>query len=395
MKQRHEFIAYSKALALYLAEDIAGFKKMFAGGELEPTEKKILQARISNREHRWDEAIEALSKLTPQDTFLAAECNFVLATSYEYRGLFQKSALHNERARTQYAQCQDKFGSFNSTYNLSIAFSRLGLEDLSLHYLLESEKLTTSEERHSLVHRELAFVYLRRGDQNKSFEHLDILMKRLHLQGETDRRISLTIASDLFFRLGFKEKSFAILTELKSIYSNREKSRVYFEYYALEALLEKKALGTKPQCLQDSPEYSLKWDILTLLQGGQTAEAEAKWDELVKLLPQRHLRGFKSMNASDDKSVFMSYLNTLRSCASRSSVINFDLSTIKSNKARLLFQRLRDAQTPVRKEELIEHIWGVPYDPSLDARFYKLIERVRGSIPHKIVNQNNAYQFSA
>jgi hypothetical protein len=42
-----------------------------------------------------------------------------------------------------------------------------------------------------------------------------------------------------------------------------------------------------------------------------------------------------------------------------------------------LYRELTAATFPLRKEELIERVWGLAYDPRWDSRFYKLVERAK------------------
>ena len=54
---------------------------------------------------------------------------------------------------------------------------------------------------------------------------------------------------------------------------------------------------------------------------------------------------------------------------------------------------LRGAAMPLRKEELIEKIWNIPYSPAYDSRFYKLLERVRKLSKSRIVCERRSYRM--
>ena len=50
---------------------------------------------------------------------------------------------------------------------------------------------------------------------------------------------------------------------------------------------------------------------------------------------------------------------------------------------------------PLRKEYLSEQLWGISYDPRYDARFYKMIERLKKTQKVSVTNKNNAYFIKA
>jgi hypothetical protein len=59
-----------------------------------------------------------------------------------------------------------------------------------------------------------------------------------------------------------------------------------------------------------------------------------------------------------------------------------------------LHEILMASSLPRRKEDLIEEIWGCLYSPEYDARFYKLVERLKKTSILPIVVQNRAYAYA-
>ena len=57
----------------------------------------------------------------------------------------------------------------------------------------------------------------------------------------------------------------------------------------------------------------------------------------------------------------------------------------------MLCDLLMQSSLPLRKEEIIEKIWGRTYHPDLNDRFYKLMERLKKNTNAVIYNQNSSY----
>jgi hypothetical protein len=388
MKTRNDFQEYTTVLKFYYEGDMSIYKKHIANKVSDRNQSKLLEGRYLLKTRKWEEAQELLSGLKLSDQFLEGERNIILGSTYEYQGNFQAAALRNSKALMHYRECEDQHGMFLSRYNLSVSFHRLALDDLSMFHLLQCEKIAINNDQKCYVSRGMAFAHLRQNNLQDCRKYLDMFMELIQYQNEEAQNISYTVASDIYFRLDDHQKAFEILSKLKSVFSHREKSRVFFEYHVLKAFIEGTKLGSMPESLSESNEYNLKWSILIALQTGQKEDAEQMWDKLVKSLPQRYLRGMKCANMSDDKNVFMTYLRKL---ANKKHSLTINEINVRGKKAKMLLEKLYHSNGPIRKEALIEEIWGVSYAPEFDARFYKLIERLRGAIPAQIVNQNNAY----
>ncbi|MEK6626804.1 MAG: hypothetical protein AABY86_17690, partial [Bdellovibrionota bacterium] len=114
--------------------------------------------------------------------------------------------------------------------------------------------------------------------------------------------------------------------------------------------------------------------------------------KLITLFPQAYTANFKCLNASDEKTIFYVSLQSKfdRKVDQENSP---EVVQLKSKKLMQLYHALLNATMAIRKEELIELIWETAYCPSMDARFYQLIKRLRPLIPQEIVNKNNCYRL--
>ena len=165
-----------------------------------------------------------------------------------------------------------------------------------------------------------------------------------------------------------------------------------FEYALLKSLMENTPLTRIPEGIKDSNEYRLKWEIIKALQDGDSITARHRWNKLVSLMPQTFANNFQCLNPSDEKTIFFTCLQSQFICKpdveENDEVVKAQL---KSKKLIILYQMLKAANSPIRKEDLIEKIWETQYCSSYDARFYQLIKRLRPMITQEIINKNNCY----
>lgn len=66
---------------------------------------------------------------------------------------------------------------------------------------------------------------------------------------------------------------------------------------------------------------------------------------------------------------------------------------LTSTKQQQLIQILLDSPIGLRKEDLIEKIWNQKYEHTMDAKLYKLIQRIRDQDAFEIVTQNQCYHL--
>jgi len=138
----------------------------------------------------------------------------------------------------------------------------------------------------------------------------------------------------------------------------------------------------------------LKWKIIDSLRAGAVQELQSLWKTLRTSLPNAFGELFEIFDPLEKNSAFG---RALQACqVSRSPILSsIEITDVafrqREDKIQKLSEILSQSNTPIRREELIEKVWNKPYDPSLDTRFYKLMERFKKLTKRKVLNLNRAY----
>jgi tetratricopeptide (TPR) repeat protein len=399
---RSSFPLYSACVDAYLNRETETLARMLANPDLSITEKRLLETRLKFRDSRYDEAAEILKTLSTSGIpFLEAERYLLLGNYHAYKGQWQEALIANHQALIGYESIRDRRGAFLANYNLSVDYGRLSLHQAAEHFLRQAEKGAEAASERVLVLRAQASLHGSRGRDSRSIENaVHVIEKALALQCElndVDRTALVLVAADIYFRANQRHKSYELLNGIRQVKATRDRARILFDLALLEMLLNGQppftALGGAPSAVEESVEYSLKWSIIRNLQIGELGRAEELWDELTSMASSRYEAKFTALGASDNESLFMTVIGAIRntSCANSWRVA----PRRGGSKLIKLIDLLAASEGPLRKENLIEEIWGVEYDPSFDARFYKLIERARRECGLELVNVNQAYLIRA
>lgn len=387
MKRREDFVVYSKYLNAYL-QDERSFHDFTKDIRLDGFEKKLLETRVLLTNKKWNEAVEELELVKSDKPFIKAEKYFLLCTAYIYLSNYEEAAKFGDLAIRYYHECDDRPGAFRSYYNLSVCFNRIGMDHLSHYFLTQSHKYIDDKEQELLQLRALACFYSRKNLYDKAIECLRQGELNIEKHKKIDSLVFKTVAIDIYIRANELSHAKRILQEIICSKINREKFRVHYYSVLINALENKTSITSRPALSGEIKEFALQWDILYSLETGDIDEAKKHWSSLIELFPRYYRDNFKIIDSSEERTIFGRLLQRLR--CSRT---NIDLSelVIKGKKGIRLLEILISAKSPVRKEDLIEQVWQTPYDPSLDARFYKLIERLREQVPFAIENSRNSY----
>lgn len=391
MKTRQDFKNYSAYLDLHFNDQPARFLKFKNDVELSQVEKELLNSRLLIRDKQWDESLSRLEKLKTETPFLKAERYLQMGSIELLRSRYEESAKFNSLAVRFFEMCNDDIGLFRANYNMMAAFSRAGMNSLGHYFLTQSEKFAHHAKEKLIVARAKISFLSRECQFDEAIQVIRDIQSKKADHNKLEWEYFLTAASDVFFRAGKKEEATQIIEELMVSKTLLVRGRVIFYYHLSKFLFESKALPSKPQAVEQIAEYDLKWDLLEAVRDGESDRAQKIWQQLVSLFPHNYAPGYVCKSESESKSIFMQVLSNMFVAAPKSSV---DLGIIKGKKAKLLLQHLMNSQTPMRKEILIEKIWGEDYRPELDARFYKLIERVKTMIALPIKNDNSAYYLA-
>lgn len=362
-------------------------------------EIKLVRARQLLRKGSYPEAFEILATLTPDSAFTRAEVAILKASIHSYQSKWQGAIDEALIAREAYEQSHkhhpEERGLFISNYNLSVYYSRLGEESRAIKCLREAEAWMRTPTQRSLVYRARACEFSARSEFVLAVKEIE---RALALKAEIDPVDSaalIGVAADIYFRAGEASKAIECLEEIAQSKVIRDKAKVRFDLLVLRGLLRKdKKLvpNVCPEGLSANEEYSLRWEILSALQSGESARASAAWSKLVKAFPLRFRPGFAGVTEADESMLFLQAVRFLQ----RPPVLVKPRVVRHQNtgKAGKLLELLQLAKTPLRKEEIIERLWEQAYEPTLDNRFYKLMSRLRKESGVRVEVVLNSYRLA-
>lgn len=389
---------YLEAVEAYLDQDTIKLNSLLYSNRLTRYEKELLKARIEIREKNWMAAEESLKSLHIQDVFLNAERYFLLANIAGFNANWEDALMMNEKAHELYKTCEHARGLFLTSYNLSVDYSALGLFQISAKFLKQAQILAENQSQKSQILRALAWNEMSAGKNAEALNYVEQGMVFIDSVQPSEKSMFLAVAADVYFRCGNIEIAYDLMKKLKYSKSLCDKSRIHFEFELMERIvfdrLFAKPLPFMPDEVALSKEYGLKWKVLRHLQHGETTAAEKTWVEICEMFPLYYTQGFQCLHPLEAKSVFMKYLNQLRSISLE--VVESEEkikipTTFKVNKQSQLIQILLNSPSGIRKEDLIEQVWNEKYDTTMDAKLYKLIQRIRENSKFEIVNQNQCY----
>ena len=225
-------------------------------------------------------------------------------------------------------------------------------------------------------------------------EAIDILEKGFPILDATkDFELMISynlVSSDIYCRDFQYAKAMTILEKLKNIKKAPFRGRILFEYELLKAHTDEKfSLIKWPEAVMEDAIYSTKAKVIDYLLTGQNVEAQRTWIILAKKEPNNYLPNFEMKFKSDENTLYFVFIKKIQCLKIKNENIKKDLNL--NGKQKILFDLLYQNKFPMRKEELIEKIWEVPYDPQYDSRFYKLVQRLKEKADCEIKNNHGGY----
>lgn len=391
MKLRSDYTAYSKYLDYHFSDQPALFLKFRQDSELDQTQKVLLNARLQIRDKQWDECFSKLESLKTEIPFLKAERYLQMANIELLRSRYESSIQFGSLAVRFFTECNDSIGLFRANFNMMAAFHRAGLLTLARFYLIQSEKFAIEEKEQLIVARAKSSFYSGECDFDTAIATIESIFKKKNDHNKLEFEFFVVNSADIYFRAGKFERARELIESILGSKVLLVRGRVLFLYHTFKLVLENKDLPRKPQAVEQIPEFSLKWDILAAIKAGEADLAKELWEKLIQMFPTKYTKEFKALEKSEELCSFMKAVASLLVSKPECSI---NLNEIRGKKAKMLIEVLMNASTPVRKELLIEQIWQTSYRPELDARFYKLIERVKGMIHFPIRNDSSAYYLA-
>lgn len=388
MKKRSDFPLYGRFMSFYLKGRYTEVRANLAHPEMSQAEKKLLAARLLMRESRFAEAAELIAGAAKSpELFLKADAQFLRAQLAALQDQREVAIAERLVADGLFQKLGDKRGRFLCQYNLSVEHNRLGMDALAYYYLCQSEEFAESESEQALILRAQACHHSRALRFDEAEERLSELFKVMKASTPQDRAVSLSVAVDIKVRAGKLNEALDLVLELSSIRKHFDSQRADAYKVFLAAL--RGARITKAPRNDTREEYLLQWHILHSLQEGETQEARNAWSELRAKHGALYGDFLEVLHASDKLSLFGRLVDAMRVHAPAESAPMPEAT----NTLDKLMSVLSQAQTPLRKTELIEKIWDCSYDPSYDARFYKLVERLKKQKGVRISSVGRAYRL--
>lgn len=390
---REEHLQYSKAVEFYLKGSSRRLRHVLSDKELSHCERKLIQVRLFMQTRRWKEAERTLNESIPTEPFLRAERSFLLANLAGYLSRWEDAIAYGLEAHQFYTTCHDRRGLYLTAYNLAVDFSTLGLEIVAKKFLDQATSLAIdNRERSPLLRARACSLSL----QESYTEALTLIREAMAAWDElepSECSALALVASDIHYRAGLKAESLEILKRLPLRKNLHDRGRLFFEMQLLKKMVSTPApflpIGSPPKDVVLAREYALKWTILHALQTGSRDRAEQAWHDLCADMPQIYGPNFTCVLKTEERTPFMEFVQALLKLSSRTE--RRDLPLKQKSKIALLIQLLQESGSPVCKEFLIEKIWETNYDPKMNARFYKLVERLRDKMGVTLKNKNGGY----
>ena len=390
MNPKNKYSEYLEILSLFKKDKIDLFKIRIKKSKITQVEKSLLRIRIYFREQQWKKSISLLESFSGKySDFLTAESFSLLSYAYFMKGDYQNAFINNAKSIELLLNMKSTEQLFLSNYNQSVYIARMRQINISNYYLEQASKFTSTLKDTLMVNRALATNY---SNQLRYVDALQIVendLLRLKDLEDIDTVIGYkVVAVDIYARNKQLYKSIEILTELRKNYKSPFKSRIAFEFQVASYLHSYGQTKISwPSFLKNDTNYSLKVKIIDLLIIGNIVEAEKAWIELARQFPGIYLNKFEVKYSSDKDTLFYKLVTILK--CKEVTIKNIQLK----GKLDKLYVILSQQVFPCSKEELIESIWGIPYDPSYDSRFYKLIQRLRSHVD--VLNVHGAYSINS
>jgi len=385
---------YFQGVEAYLKNETKDLNHLLQSNDLSLEEKKLLTVRKYFSAKKYPQALKLLSNQSRfSDSFLEAENNYLLGNCRSYFSDWELAVISTLKAYQIYRDINHQRGIFLSGYNLSAFFNRLGLQHLSFHYLQEIDQACIESAQKGLIMRAFACYYLSQNNLEKARQSIASTFQYLSSMSALDQVATLSVSLDVYFRLEEYDEVKRILQTINKSKIIKENVKFEFERLCYQELIGDKNISSQElsQSLQNSQEYSLKFIILKNLKNGEILTATNHWNKLCLLLPNRYVQGFECVQDSDRKSIFMFLIQKLLSVSAPTS--GLDKFDKLEGKLKKLYDCLNEPGAFKRKENLIESIWNVSYDPSFDSRFYKLVERLKRETGIQLVVKNRCYSF--
>lgn len=385
---------YHKAVKAYLEKDSRKLKRLLKSPQLSQVHKKLLEVRVAFRSNDWNRAYDILHSISLQkDSLLEGDRLLLWGNYYCYRSEWKMALLMNSQAaKTFTKEHADRL--FKAHYNLSVDYQRLGNHQLSEYHLKTAKKWTQTQPQQALILRALIAHYHNQKKYEETQKYIEDIPSLLVHLSEVDFIPLQLLICDVYATKHNWSQCLPILKKLRESKVSREKARILLYDHLAQRAASKNLLKPLPnpsKQVKENEEYYSLWMVIRSLQIGDREEAQKNWLNLCTLAPQRYSSTFfleESTESIRGENLISAFLNLM----SQPKVIRGSNPYSSKTLPGQLIEILSQSTMPLRKEEIIERLWKCNYDPHLDSRFYKLIERTKSS-QCLIENVNQAYRI--
>ena len=378
---RDHYSVYSQFILDFLNKE-KSFYQFKLSPELTVIEKKLLNARLLLRQGKFVEMLTLLNETkSSSSSFFEAEINMLKSQAYSFLLDFENATIHNLLANELYKSIDDQFGTFITHYNLSVDYSRMNLDSLSLHYLTIARKEAVNAKQKGLVLRADACRYAKEKSIDKALKTLHELEETLHELNEFDRMNSQTVMASIYIEIERYEEALMHLKNIENRTFFETKSKLQLDYVLLNFLVNDVSIPSPEIKIDENISLHLRWKFLYLLSSGQIQGAQQVWKELVVIDPVFRDSEFCKYNEND---IFAKVLAKIYKPKAA-------IEQVIKGKLYDLHKILQESPLPLSKEELIEKIWKVRYQDDFDDRLYKLIARLRKDFNVNIISKSSSY----
>lgn len=341
-----------------------------------------------------------ISKYSPNDEFFLAEKYRLQACLEIYRRNIEGSII----ASLEAIRLHKKF-QYHSLllfcYQLIIGnYQHLKHFQLANFYCALSKQFCTTVREFSSLHRAYAFSHLEMGNYHLAHEHMLEDLKNLKAKDHPSSSLTYSFLVETSFLIGDWQGALTFLKKGALIKSSLLKEMALLDYRLLLNLMDKsKRIQSQGVASRIKGHFHSKqrYDVLCALESGDDTTARLKWATLVSAFPHNYGDDFILKGQRISSSIFGTKLKMLLEQHSRIDPLSLikELSMKQDSiPARVIKVLCFNQSSRLRKEEIIEKVWKVPYSPVYDDRLYKVIERIKKKkTTFTIANYNNSYSI--
>lgn len=366
-------------------EELSKFKRLKNSPELSQEERKILKAREHIHRQEWKQCMDILTNMGRlKSEYLHAEMYALKAYLHSIQAEPEESLWANSRALFYYELCQDDEGLFRTHYNRAVSLESFKQYRLMNYHYNEARKYAKDPHQISHILKAESFIHCLLKQEDAAKEKIEEALNLIPKLEKTHADNLKTVASEIYIKVGNFQKAKNLLKEVIASKINPERARVLAELRMLEVIEDGGKMKTPPETVSKNYFWHLKWKILQNLLEGEVVQAKIFWSELSASFPKLYGKDFEIFDPFERETAFGILLEKSYQLKPSRGQMPKSLS-----KGELLLWYLENSPVPLRKEDLIEKIWDCEYNPKFDARFYKLIQRVKKEKP--IENEGGVY----